>query len=293
MPELPEVETLRRELASAVKNKTIKSVRIKVSKMVKPLSPAKFQQKIKNKKILDINRRAKVLIFELSGGFFLMIHLKLTGQLIFKPKNLPPTPYNLVIGGHPQKGGTENLPNKFTHIIFSFTDQSKLYFNDMRKFGWMKLLNQSDMNKLSAEFGVEPLEREFTLKKFKEILNRYPNRKIKQILLDQKLIAGIGNIYNDEACFCAKILPSRRSKTLKEKEIKNLHKCITKILKLAILKKGTSANTYIQLSGKPGGMMPYLKVYARKGKKCKRCQGTIEKIQMNGRGTHFCKQCQR
>jgi formamidopyrimidine-DNA glycosylase len=288
MPELPEVETLRRELISAIKGKTIKSVQVKVPKMVKPLTVAKFQQKIKNKKILGIDRRAKVLIVKLSGENFLMIHLKLTGQLIFQPKK-----GKVVVGGHPQKGGTEALPNKFTHIIFEFTDKSKLYFNDLRKFGWMKIVDKQQVNKLAKEFGVEPLSKGFTLNGFKEILKRYPNRKIKQILLDQKLIAGLGNIYADESCFCAKIKPTRVVKRLRDKEIQDLFKCVPKILKFAVLKKGTSADTYVQLSGKPGGMIPYLKVYRRKGKKCKRCQGVVEKIKLNGRGTHFCSQCQK
>ena len=111
--------------------------------------------------------------------------------------------------------------------------------------------------------------------------------------MDQTLIAGIGNIYADESCFCAKILPMRIVKKIKPEEAKKLYQCIVKILKFAISKKGTSANTYIQLDGKPGGMEPYLKVYGRKGEKCKRCGGIIEKIRLNGRGTHFCKQCQK
>ena len=329
MPELPEVETLRRELNSAIKGKTIKSAEIKWPKMVKPLTPLEFAKKIKGKKITAINRRAKVLILFLSDGNFLLIHLKLTGQLIYQPKKLQAIPtlpmrrsafrlyvgtsrdpdrsvgtsYKLIIGGHPlplrfseaspQKGGTENLPNKFTHIIITFNDSSKLFFNDLRKFGWMRIVNKLEVDKLLSEYGVEPLTKEFNLKKFKEILKRYPNRKIKQILMDQSLIAGIGNIYCDESCFGAKILPTRIIQTLKEEEIKLLYRCIPKLLKFAISKKGTSANTYIQLGGKLGGMEPYLKVYARKGEKCKRCAGEIKRIKLNGRGTHFCPNCQK
>ncbi len=293
MPELPEVETLRRELALAVIKKTIKSAGIKVPKMVKPLPPKKFQQQIKNKKILGIQRRAKVLIFELSGGLFLLIHLKMSGQLIFAPNKLQPKSYKLIVGGHPQPGGLDNLPNKFTHIIFYFTDGSKLYFNDLRKFGWMKLVDKLQVDKLLGEFGLEPLGKEFTLKKFQKILKRYPNRKIKQVLMDQALIAGIGNIYADESCFCAGVMPTRIIKEIKPDEAKKLYNCIIKILKFAISKKGTSANTYIQLDGSKGRMEPYLKVYGRKGEKCKRCSGIIQKIKLNGRGTHFCKMCQK
>ena len=288
MPELPEVETLRRELVSKVKNKTIKSATIKWPKMVKPLSPATFRQKIKGQKITDIKREAKVLILKLPKDRYLIIHLKMTGQLIYQPKK-----GKVVVGGHPQKGGMENLPNKFTHIILEFTDGSVLYFNDLRKFGWMRLVDRSQVDKLLREFGVGPLKKEFTLKKFEEVLKKYPNRKIKQVLTDQSLIAGIGNIYADESCFCSKIKPMRIGKTLNEKEIRGLYRCIPKILKFAISKKGTSADTYVQLDGSQGKMIKYLKVYNKGGQKCQRCGSLIKKIKQNGRGTHFCPNCQK
>ena len=312
MPELPEVETLRRELALAVRGKTIKSAKVDWPKMVKPLTPAQFSQKFKNQKIVAVKRRAKVLILELSSGNFLLIHLKLTGQLVYQKIKKTPRlrsgqarkqENKLVFGGHPlplrfseaspQKGGVVGLPNKFTHIIFEFTDGTKLYFNDLRKFGWARLVDKFQVSKLLREFGVEPLSKDFTFDKFREILKKYPNRKIKQVLLDQSLIAGVGNIYADESCFCAKILPARVVKTLKEEEIKALFGCIPKILEFAIAKKGTSADDYVQLDGSQGKMLPYLKVYGRKGERCKRCPGKVEKIKLNGRGTHFCRKCQK
>jgi formamidopyrimidine-DNA glycosylase len=293
MPELPEVETLRRELEKAVKGKTIKSAQVKWPKMVLPGTPAEFQKKTKNKKITDISRRAKVLIIALNDGNFLIIHLKLTGQLIFRNKKSEIRNQKIAIGCGYQKGGVVGLPNKYTHVIFEFTDGSHLYFNDLRKFGWVRLVSKLEVDKLLREFGVEPLTKDFTLAKFKIILKRYPNRKIKQILMDPSLISGIGNIYADESCFCAKILPMRPAKSLKPLEIKKLFLCIPKILKFAIAKKGTSADDYVQLDGRPGGMVPYLKVYGRKGEKCKGCRGVVEKIKLNGRGTHFCRVCQK
>jgi formamidopyrimidine-DNA glycosylase len=287
MPELPEVETLRRELAKAVKGKTIKSASCDWPKMVRPLTILEFQNQIENKKIIDIKRRAKVLILDLAGPLSLLIHLKLTGQLIFKPNS-----GKVIIGGHPQKGGSESLPNKFTHLIFDLSDGSKLYFNDLRKFGWAKLVDEQGLESVIEKHGPEPLTKEFSWDYFKSVLNKYPNRKIKQILLDQSLISGVGNIYADESCFCARVLPTRIIKTLKPAEIKRLYQCIPKILKFAITKKGTSANTYVQLDGRPGSMEKYLKVYGRKGEKCKRCGGAVQKIQFNGRGTHFCRTCQ-
>ncbi|MFH1225966.1 MAG: DNA-formamidopyrimidine glycosylase family protein, partial [bacterium] len=183
MPELPEVETLRRELINKIRGRVIKNIEVDAVKLINvPLKV--LNQTIKNKKIKSVSRRAKVLILELANGFYLLIHLKLTGQL--------------VLG---------DSPTKFTRIIFNFTDGRKLFFNDLRKFGWLKLLNQKQMEKELAGYGVEPLSQEFTLAKFKEILNKRKKAKIKPVLLDQKSIAGIGNIYADESCFYAKIKP--------------------------------------------------------------------------------------
>lgn len=294
MPELPEVETLRRELEKAVKGKIIKTAKINWSKMVKPLSRAQFSRRIVNNKIISVNRRAKVLLLELSRcdkkskSCFLAIHLKMTGQLILRPKK-----GKLVIGGHPQKGGANNLPTKHTHIIIYFTDGSILYFNDIRKFGWMRLLSEKDVDELSSGLGIEALDNKFDLSKFQAILRKYPKRKIKQLLTDQKLIAGIGNIYADESCFAAGILPSRLVQNISKEETAKLLSNIKKILKLAIAKGGTSSDTYVQLSGEPGGFVPYLKVYGRKGLRCKRCRGQVERIKLGGRGTHFCSSCQK
>ncbi|MFA5021484.1 MAG: bifunctional DNA-formamidopyrimidine glycosylase/DNA-(apurinic or apyrimidinic site) lyase [Patescibacteria group bacterium] len=303
MPELPEVETLRRELNSIIKGKVIKSAVCNWPKMVKPLTVLEFQNQIKNKKITDIKRKAKVLILDLAGPLSLLIHLKLTGQLIYRDKKTENRNQRLVVGGHPlplrssetnpQKGGSNGLPNKFTHLTLNFSDGSKLFFNDLRKFGWAKLVDDSGLAEVIEKHGPEPLTKEFTFKYFLAILKKYPNRKIKQILLDQNLISGLGNIYADESCFWAKVRPTRVNKTLKPEEIKKLFYCIPKILKFAIGKKGTSANTYVRLSGQPGGMEPYLKVYGRKGEKCQRCGGVVEKIKLNGRGTHFCPKCQK
>jgi len=288
MPELPEVETLRLELAKAIKGKTIKSAECNWPKMIRPFSVLEFQKKIKNKKIVKIDRRSKVLVIDLAGPLSLAIHLKLTGQLIFQPKN-----GKVIMGGHPQKGGMAGLPNKFTHLILKFTDGSVLFFNDLRKFGWARLIDDIGVAQIVVEHGPEPLSKEFTLKYFNSIIKKYPNRKIKLILLDQKLIGGIGNIYCDESCFCARILPMRQAITLKPSEIKKLFICINSVIKLAIAKKGTSADTYVRLSGQPGGMVPYLKVYGRKGLKCKRCGGIINRIKVNTRGTHYCLDCQQ
>lgn len=288
MPELPEVETLKKDLKKTITNRTILAVKVKWPKMVSPLNPREFQNKIKNKKIIDVKRRAKMLILELSDGNFLTVHLKMTGQLIFEPKK-----GKIVFGGHPQKDGTVDLPNKFTHIIFDFTDGTKLFFNDVRKFGWIRYVTQDQLKEALAKYGIEPLSKGFTLSEFKLMLKRYPNRNIKQFLFDQTLISGLGNIYIDESCFCAKILPTRIVKTLTNSEIEKLYKCIPEILKLSISKKGTSFSDYVQLDGKQGQFVKWLKVYNKKGQKCSRCNSSIEKIKLVGRGTHFCPKCQK
>lgn len=288
MPELPEVETIRRELVSAIKGKTIKDFSSNWPKKVMP-KPVTLKKKIAGQKVVTIKRRAKILIIELKNGLHLTIHLKLTGQLIYQPKTKNA---KLIHGGHPQPGGLDNLPNKFTHHIFTFRDDSRLFFNDLRKFGWIRLATKSDIARLVADSGVEPFDKDFTLEALRQILKRYPNRPIKQLLLDQTLISGLGNIYADESCFYAGVRPTRTAKSLIDKEIAALFRCIPKILQLAIDKKGTSFDQYIQLNGQPGGMVPFLKVYGRGKQPCKRCKTLITKTKLNGRGTHFCSHCQ-
>ncbi len=305
MPELPEVETLRRELNSALKGRTVKSAEVNWHKMVKPLTIPEFCRKIIGQKILNVGRRSKVLVIDFAGPLSLAIHLKMTGQLIYrvgKLANRPAYAFGLrrgkqvgkfIVGGHPQNGGLVDLPNKFTHLTLYFTDGSVLFFNDLRKFGWARLIDDRGVAEIIEAHGPEPLTKEFSLKYFESMIKKYPNRKIKQILMDQKHIGGIGNIYADESCFCAKILPAKISKKIKPAEIFRLYRCINSVIKLAIAKKGTSADTYVRSNGKPGDMVPYLKVYGREGEKCKRCGGVVKKIKLNGRGTHFCPQCQK
>ncbi len=287
MPELPEVETIKRELAKALIGKTIKRVILTWPKMVLPLSPQTFSKKLMGQKIKNIERRAKMLLVHFSNSTLLAIHLKMTGQLIYKNNK------KLVVGGHPQAGGLDNLPNKYTRAVFTFTDVSVLYFNDLRKFGWLRHLPHTDLHLLTARSGVEPLSRQFTLHIFKDLLARYPKRPLKTFLLDQTLIAGLGNIYVDEAAFLSRVLPTRLVGTLTEKEKNNLHKNIISVLKLSIQKKGTSARNYVRANGKPGGFVPHLKVYGRAGLPCKACHTPISKIRFHGRGTHFCSKCQK
>ncbi len=286
MPELPEVETIKRELEQSLKNKVISDVQIFWAKTVKPSSIINFKKIIKNKKILGLERRAKMLFIHLNKNVSLVIHLKMTGQLIFVPSK-----GKMITGGHP----THDIqtPGRHTRLIFTFKSGEKLYFNDMRKFGWIRILDDKLKTYLETEIGLEPLSAKFTMVNFKIILNNYPNRTVKQVLLDQKLIAGIGNIYADESAFLSGILPMRKIKTLTKKELAALHKNIIAVLKLSIQKKGTSSRNYLRSNGQLGGFVPYLMVYGRQGEKCKRCKSFILKTKHTGRGTHYCAVCQR
>ena len=288
MPELPEVETIKRDLVKQIKGKRIKTVDVKVPKMVN-CSVARFKNLVAKSIVQDIKRRAKLLIFQLSSGRYMLIHLKMTGQLIYRKKDGKVK----AVGGHPIKQNLAKLPNRFSHVIFTFTDGSHLFFNDIRKFGYVKLVQKVELDELLAKnYGPEPLQADFNVSYLGKILQKRPKAKIKQLLLEQKLISGIGNIYADESLFCASIHPTRLAGQVQNSEIKKLHSCIKKILKLAINKRGTSVENYVDASGRQGGMVPYLKVYRRAGGKCKRCGGKIKKIVVGGRGTHYCARCQ-
>ncbi|HEY4476601.1 MAG TPA: bifunctional DNA-formamidopyrimidine glycosylase/DNA-(apurinic or apyrimidinic site) lyase [Candidatus Paceibacterota bacterium] len=310
MPELPEVETLRRELTQVLIGREIKSVSILSPKAVAPLSPQQFSARIRNQKIVTINRRAKILLLDLTNDKTLAIHLKMTGQLVYYPQGSTLKPAKvepLIIGGHPQPlpqglflAGSKDSPFNHTRVIFNFTDGSRLYFNDLRKFGWLRLLDSQAIANLYTHHGFEPLSSDFTISAFKQILNRHSKRKIKTLLLDQTLIAGLGNIYVDEACFRARVRPTRRVVTLTTVEKMKLHRAIRAVLTLSIKHGGTSVRNYRRSDGSRGGFAAYLQVYDRTGKPCKNCppddeagHPAIIKIKLAGRGTHYCPQCQK
>lgn len=288
MPELPEVETIRRGLHRVLPGARIERVTIDLPKMVKyPLGA--FRKAIVGSRVSDIQRRAKLVLIELDSGWTVIIHLKMSGQLIWRAKGGA-----LKVGGHPIPHGTEHLPNKYSHVIFT-TDHGTLFFNDQRQFGFVKIVKSLDLPRWLIEegYGPEPLEKAFTLEVFSAILKRHAKKRVKPTLMDQTVLAGIGNIYADEACFAARVRPTRRISTMTEKERRDLYHGLLAILRLAIAKKGTTADAYRTANGKPGKMMDYLKVYQRTGLRCLRCRGTIQKITLAGRGTHFCPDCQR
>lgn len=283
MPEMPEVETIRLGLKKKLIGQTIRSVNVRVSKLF-------FGQPetIVDQKVLEIERRAKVLIWKLSKHYLLM-HLKMTGQLIYVPKKGD----GLVVGGHPEKGYTLDLPHKYTHVIFEL-DQGTLYFNDLRKFGWIKVIDTIEAIKPHvATLGPEFDWPEFTLEYFIKKLAKRGRITIKQALLDQTILAGLGNIYADETLFCAKILPTRKVAELKPNEIETIYMCIPKILKDSLKHGGTSSQHYRQADGSMGTYLKVAKVYKREGLPCKICQTPIVRIKISGRSSHFCPNCQK
>ena len=186
------------------------------------------------------------------------------------------------------------LPNKFTRVIFAFADKSCLYFNDIRKFGYLKLVDRNELDQELKKYGPEPLEKDFTFDYFRKILVVARKRKIKTFLLDQGLIAGLGNIYSDEVCFGAGVRPMRKVGGLSSMEKERIFWQIGKILKEALKYKGTSVDTYVVSDGRSGQFQNYLNVYGRAGRKCLRCRrGIIKRIKFNGRSSCYCLCCQK
>ncbi len=289
MPELPEVETIKRGLSNKIADKKITDVWVAPS-FQKKISPygVKFVSFLKGKSIKSVIRRAKMLIFELSSGDFLLCHLKMTGQLVYLPARGRAT-----IGGH-SNPDADATNSKFNRVKFYFSDKSKLFYNDLRKFGYFKIVDTTQLEEEMSKYGVEPLSPAFTFEYFNNVLNKRPKQKIKIVLMNQELIAGIGNIYADESCFASRIKPTRVIKTLSLIERKELFKQIKNVLEKAIKHEGTSVNTYVNSEGAAGEYRKFLKVYNREGERCLRCKkGIIVKEKHGGRGTSWCPRCQK
>lgn len=286
MPELPEVETIRRELVRRVGGSVFASAEVRVPKMAN-LPAVAFSRALRGRRVEAVSRRAKMLVLRLSGHRFLVFHLKMTGQLVYAPPH-----GRTVSGGHPIPN-LGVLPNKFTHVIFRFRGGGTLYFNDQRKFGWVRLLDLDRLHRLTAHLGAEPLSAAFSAQYLRRVARRYPNRAIKSVLMDNALLVGVGNIYADESCYRAGIRPTRRVRRIADAQLTKLHRCVPRVLRLAIRQKGTTHDTYRRVNGRSGGMLGYLRVYGRTGLPCKRCRTPIVRTVVGQRGTHYCPRCQR
>lgn len=285
MPELPEVETIATDLDEVLRGKEISTFVLIDNSKVLHTPAALFKKSIIGKKIKKIYRRAKMVVIDL-GTQVIVIHLKMTGQLIYTSKK------RIIAGGHPIASTGVQVPNAYTRLIFSFKAGGELYFNDLRKFGWVKLLAAEDFIALAGKVGIEPLSKDFTLAYFRKIIARRGRAPIKAVLLDQKHVAGLGNIYVDEVLFRAGVRPSRRTESLDEKEIKRIYQAIPFILRQAIEERGTTFKNFLDPAGLRGNFVPFLQVYGRGGKECKKCGRPLRKTRVAGRGTHWCEHCQ-
>jgi len=287
MPELPEVETVRRGLSVLVIGRTISQVVHDTPKGF-PNAPADVEQFLIGSKITDIRRRAKVLLIDLDTDYTLVIHLKMTGQLVYRGEQ--------VFGaGHPNNSLIGELPDKSTRVTFTFSDTSRLFFNDQRKFGWVKLYPTIEVPNIDfmKRVGPEPLEETFTASDFAERFTRRQGTTIKAAILDQTVIAGVGNIYADESLWGARIHPATRVRDVSEKQLKNLFTELQYVLNLAIEKGGSTDRNYVNAEGKRGSYIDFARVFRREGKTCPRHPDQIiEKIRVAGRGTHICPVCQ-
>ncbi len=291
MPELPEVETTVRELKKKVLGRTFIDVWTDFKKIIKkPTDFEKFKKEIKGRKIEKIRRRGKNILIDLSGGRTLLIHQKLTGHLLLGKWRRKKGEWIAVTPG-PLK---EDPMNRFLHLVLWLDNGQMLSLSDLRKFAKVELWESEELEKSKEikELGPEPLEKSFTFNKFKEILKNKKG-KIKQVLMDQSVIAGIGNIYSDEILWEAKIHPFKDVSKLTEVELKRIHQAMQNILKKAIAVKGESISDFRRISGQKGGFDPLRKVYRREGKKCPRCGAIIKRAKIGGRSAHFCPKCQK
>ena len=287
MPELPEVETVRIGLARLLPGLEIANVDFDWPKGF-PNAEADVAQFVIGAKVVAVERRAKVLLIELSSNYSLVIHLKMTGQLVFRGA------HERFGAGHPNESLVGELPDKSTRVTFTFNDGNKLFFNDQRKFGWVRLIPTPEVMNLDffRKVGPEPLSADFTWQTFRDRCQRRKNSNIKAVLLDQTVLAGVGNIYADEALWGAKIHPLTLVKDLSNEQFKTLYEELVFVLKLSIEKGGSTDKNYVNAEGKKGSYMSFARVFRREGQECPRCGTIIEKIRVAGRGTHICPRCQ-
>lgn len=288
MPELPEVETIKRGLSRLVIGKKVSLIRYDNDKSF-PNSLADVNNFLLTRKIINVRRRAKLLIIDFNSGYSLITHLKMTGQLVFDSQD------HHFGAGHPTSSLFSQLPDKSTRVEIYFDDDSKLFFNDQRKFGWMRLYPTALMLEIDFinKLGPEPLESDFSWQILKSRLMRRRRTSIKPALMDQTVIAGVGNIYADESLWGAKIHPASLTANLTDHNFKDLHQSLLDILKLSIKKGGSTDRNYVDAEGKKGSYLQFARVFRREGQPCPRCQSTIVKIKLAGRGTHYCPQCQK
>ncbi|MDR0298589.1 MAG: bifunctional DNA-formamidopyrimidine glycosylase/DNA-(apurinic or apyrimidinic site) lyase [Streptococcaceae bacterium] len=303
MPELPEVETIRRGLSKRLIGQKIKSITVLEKKSFQIADEDRIW--LEESVIKSVRRRAKVLMIDLDSDYTLLFHLKMTGQLIYREPNSELTDNRNFAAGHPTGDWLMDLPNKSTRVYFEFEDASKLFFNDQRKFGWIKLLptekvmEQKFLHELGPEivdFTQDKIPEKISESTYKQVLSairRHNNAPIKAVILDQKVVAGIGNIYADEGLWGAKIHPATVVKDLTDRELRKLLREVKASMTRSIESGGSTMQTFVKADGTKGNYLDlFANVFRREGLPCPRCQTEIIKIRVAGRGTHICPKCQ-
>jgi formamidopyrimidine-DNA glycosylase len=303
MPELPEVQTVVTELSKKLKKRKIKRVVVNMGKIVS-IGPQtvsnirdgsqkkvdEFVRLLTGRKFLSVRRRGKMLIFDVDGPLLMLVHLKMTGQFIFEDKvqaKRTQSKYRIL---NKLTAPLVKLPTKHTHVIFKFTDGSTLYYNDLRQFGYLRIVKDEDIDKVKEfkDYGPEPLEKSFTFEVFEDALKNRKKIPIKLALMDTKVVVGIGNIYSDEILYHARVLPSRQVSTLSRAALRAVFNQIKPVLLTGIKYKGSSVGDFIRTDGKWGSMGKHHYVYGRKNKPCLGCGTIIKSMKLGGRTSSFC-----
>lgn len=289
MPELPEVETVRLGLQEFLPAQVIRSVTSDWAKSL-PIDQKLLKTKLVGAKIEQVQRRGKLIIIPLNSGYSLLVHLKMTGQLVYRPNQ-----GKGFGGGHPNDSLVEKLPDKSTRVIVELS-KGTLFFNDQRKFGWVKLEKSNGLfqnNLFLKKLGPEPLEESYSFEQFQKALKRRPKTSIKAAILNQEVLAGVGNIYADESLFAARIHPLTKVEKVSTIKRKRLFNAIREVMSLSIRLGGSSDRNYVDAKGNKGSYLKFAQVFRKEGSDCPRCGHKIIKIRAAGRGTHICPHCQK
>jgi len=279
MPELPEVETVRRGLERLVVGHRIVGV--------DALNPGSLSAPtpLEGATVTAARRRAKMLLLDLDDGRTMAIHLKMTGQLVIRSAD----DWG---GGHPSDSLIGELPDRSTRVVFDLDDGGRLFFNDQRKFGWVRAVPREVADGWASGYGPEPMEDD-AWPRFRALVRRHPKALVKAVLLDQAVVAGIGNIYADEALWGARVHPASRVGALSDRTLHRVLDEAATVMELSIELGGSTARNYVDAEGRRGAYLDFARVFRREGRPCPRCGTTIVKTRVAGRGTHLCPRCQR
>lgn len=280
MPELPEVETIVQRLKNLVASKKVAEIEV-----LREKSFSGDLQNIVGVMISDVTRRAKLIRIHLSNDLSLLVHLKMTGQLIYVDDEIR------MGGGHPTSDWVQDLPSSHTRVVIRFSDDSTLFFNDQRVFGWVRAMDEKMLDNEFSKYGPDVNSPDFT---FEYFWSRFDRRTItmKQFIMDNDVVAGVGNIYACDALNLAMINPFRRANEINRDEAKRIYEAMRKVINLGIKLKGATISDYKNVDGFSGGYQDVALVYGKEGESCKNCGGKIIKEKLAGRGTYYCPSCQ-